>query len=240
VASVRAFLANNDPISTANCVAHLRRVARKGTSYVHRGFVPRKGRDHPFKEARLDVWGPEQDSAAYYGRARPVLIAEGRGRGAKRRLDPPAGVSRAAFDALLTYAGSGLGDTMLAIDRAANNTSVVLALEWRGWRLLFPGDAELKSWSFMHAKGQLQPVHFLKVSHHASHNGTPADEILEQVLPARRTNDRPRTALVSTCTDTYSGVPDAATLRRIRRRVERIVSTRDVAPGKAVEIEFEG
>ena len=49
----------------------------------------------------------------------------------------------------MRYLESGLGDSMLFIDRAANNTSVVFAVEWRGWQLLFPGDAELASWATM-------------------------------------------------------------------------------------------
>jgi beta-lactamase superfamily II metal-dependent hydrolase len=127
---------------------------------------------------------------------------------------------------------------MLAIDRAANNTSVVFLLEWRGWRLLFTGDAEIRSWRTMDRHRQLRPVHFLKVGHHASHNGTPPDELLERILPRRPQDDRQRYALVSTCAGTYAGVPDRATTARLRRRVDRIVTTNRVAVGKAVELVF--
>ena len=33
----------------------------------------------------------------------------------------------------------GMPESMLAIDRAANDTSVVLEIEWRDWRLPLPG-----------------------------------------------------------------------------------------------------
>ena len=140
----------------------------------------------------------------------------------------------------MRYLESGLGDSMLYIDRAANNASVVFALEWRGWRLAFPGDAELASWTLMKARGVLEPVDFLKVSHHGSHNGTPPDEVLDTVLPERRRGARKRVALVSTWPETYSGVPDEHTLARLRGRVDEIVSTTSVATGDAVTVEFEG
>ena len=34
---------------------------------------------------------------------------------------------------------SGVFTNALTIDKAKNNTSLVFMLEWRGWRLLFPG-----------------------------------------------------------------------------------------------------
>ena len=60
--------------------------------------------------------------------------------------------------------------------------------------------------------GDLKPVHFLKVSHHGSHTGTPDPDLLDKVLPAQRQDARPRTVLVSTWEDTYDNVPDQATL----------------------------
>jgi len=74
-------------------------------------------------------------------------------------------------------------------DSLKNNTSVVLLLEWQGNRLLFTGDAEWKgtnpedcnrnsAWDVMLHIPEvrqvlLQPLDFLKVAHHGSHNGTP-------------------------------------------------------------------
>jgi hypothetical protein len=232
-APVKAFLENNNPNHTAHCVAFLRSLARRHTSYVHRGFVP-SAKHRPFREAKFSVWAPERDTTAYYGRLRPVMKAS------KRRIAAPYGVDQGAFDALLTFARSGLGDEMLSIDRAANNTSVVFELEWRGWRLLFSGDAETKSWDTMVRHDQVRPVHFVKVGHHASHNGTPGEHVLDRLLPRTRPDGRPRTALVSTCAGTYNGVPDHDTLARLARRVDEMVYTNDVPVGSAVEIRFEG
>jgi beta-lactamase superfamily II metal-dependent hydrolase len=155
------------------------------------------------------------------------------------KLKAPEGVDQKAFDALLEFSRTGLGDEMLAIDRAANNTSVVFTIEWRGWRLLFSGDAELRSWRAMEQQGQLRPVHFVKVGHHASHNGTPKEDVLERILPLRRPDSRRRTALVSTCEGTYNGVPDHDTLARLERRVDALIETHHVPVGSAVEIPFE-
>lgn len=234
VASVRAFLDNNDPRRTADCVAFLRRLARKRTSYIYRGFKPVAGRSHPFRQATFSIWAPEQDTSSYYGPVRPVMQNK---RG--RRLAAPSGVDQDGFDALIEFSHSGLGDEMLAIDRAANNSSVVFSVEWRGWRLLFSGDAELRSWRTMAGKRQLRPVHFIKVGHHASHNGTPGEDVLERILPSRRRDSRRRAALVSTCAGTYNGVPDGDTLARLERRVDALVQTTQVSPGSFVEIQFD-
>jgi beta-lactamase superfamily II metal-dependent hydrolase len=231
---VRAFLDNNNPRRTGDCVAFLRNIARDKTSYVHRGFKPVAGENHPFCEATFSIWAPEHDTSSYYGRMRPVMPTN---RG--RKLVAPAGVDQKAFDALVEFSRSGLGDEMLAIDRAANNTSVVFSIEWRGWRLLFSGDAELRSWKTMERRKQLRPVHFVKVGHHASHNGTPDEAVLEQILPIRPSDSRHRVALVSTCENTYNGVPDHDTLARLERRVDKLFLTTDTPVGSAVEITFE-
>jgi beta-lactamase superfamily II metal-dependent hydrolase len=154
--------------------------------------------------------------------------------------DLPAGVDRQAFQRLLENWSSGISSNVLAIDRAANNTSVVLILEWRGWRLLFAGDAELKSWRFMAREDVLEAVHFLKVGHHGSHNATPPDPILERILPLNKPNDRERVALVSTCTETYSGVPHGPTLERLEARCDRVVRTNTVAAGDSVHVSLKG
>jgi len=94
-----------------------------------------------------------------------------------------------------------------------NNTCVVLLLEWRGRRLLFAGDAEWQgngveearrnsTWDVMLSLPEvsrllLQPLDFLKVAHHGSHNGTPfgtaGKGVLDQMVRPERTH-----AVVST------------------------------------------
>ena len=114
----------------------------------------------------------------------------------------------------------------------------MIQIEWRGWRLLFPGDAELKSWRIMNSKGLLKPAHVVKISHHGSHNGT-LEEIFDAILPPARADGRDRFALVSTADKSFDSVPDPATLDFYKARCT-VRDTRDVALGQAVEITLPG
>jgi len=127
---------------------------------------------------------------------------------------------------------------LMEIDAANNNTSVVLEIEWRGWRLLFPGDAELRSWKTMREQQLLRPAHFVKVSHHGSHNGTD-DEHFDEILPPTSHDGRPRHALVSTAENNWDTVPDRDTLMVYSARCE-LHDTRSVERGSPVEISFAG
>jgi beta-lactamase superfamily II metal-dependent hydrolase len=215
----RTFLLNNSPSSTAECVAFLRKLARK-TAYVYRG-IGLAGK-HPFREATFKIWAPEEDTSDYYGRFQPMALGVAEPNGAdESKLTtprPPAGVDAGAFYGLVDARRRGVGDNMLAIDQAANNTSVVFSLHWRGWTLLFPGDAEQRSWRTMAREQVLEPVHFLKVAHHGSHNGTPDGDILEAILPLNPADARPRTAVISTYTDTYPGIPHDPTNKKLKTR----------------------
>ncbi len=213
-----ALLANNNPSSTKNCVDFLRNLApAERTFYVHRQFNP--AGKHPFREARFEIWAPEEDASAYYRSLLPMALVEGGGpdsaAGAVPQI-PPAGVDAGAFYDLVEWRESGLAENILAIDKAANNTSVVFMLEWRGKRLLFAGDAELGSWRMMQQQNVFKPVDFLKVSHHGSHNGTPDGAALDAFLPKAGANKR--TAVISTWEDTYSGIPHAPTHDKLRER----------------------
>lgn len=66
------------------------------------------------------------------------------------------------------------------MDRAINNTSVILLIELWGTKLLFPGDAQIESWDYVlngpqgdRNRAMLSDVSVYKVGHHASLNGTP-------------------------------------------------------------------
>jgi beta-lactamase superfamily II metal-dependent hydrolase len=243
------MLANNDPTKTRQCVEYLRTLNPAKTHYIHREAKLRG--THPFREAKLSVWAPEEDTAEYYGRflpldagAVPVPPEPVAGRGARRRTqpadpEPPPGVDVGAFLRLVEARRGGIVDNLLAIDKAANNTSIVFALEWRGWRLLFAGDAEVRSWKTMAREGVLKPVHFLKVSHHGSHNGTPADDIFEAILPATAPDGRPREAAISTWEHTYSGIPHAPTNARLAERAT-VHSTLDRPDDLFYEVTFPG
>ena len=244
------FLAINNPASTKECVAFLRDVARKKTSYVHRSVgKPANGTPlfqvkgtHPFREAKFEIWAPEEDTSAYYGKFQPLSIAAAAPGVAAAKEEvplPPAGVDAGAFYNLVQTRLSGVGDNMLAIDKAENNTSVVFLLEWRKWRLLFAGDAEVKSWKTMNREGVLKPVHFLKVSHHGSHNGTPEDEIFDAILPKPAPDAKKRSACVSTWTDTYPGIPHDETNERLKSRCA-FHTTLDDPDKLFYEVEFPG
>lgn len=64
-----------------------------------------------------------------------------------------------------------------ALDKALNNTSVILLFEVGEHKLLFPGDAQLENWAFALSKPEikalLEDVTLYKVGHHGSLNATP-------------------------------------------------------------------
>lgn len=213
---IQTLMGINSPSRTKECVEYLQGLTDK-VAYVHRDY---DGLDekHPFKEAKFEIWAPEEDTSVYYGRFRSMALGltgvdettEGR---ELIEPKPPAGVDAGDFYNLVNIRNHGYVDNLLTIDRAANNTSVVFSLEWRGWKLLFTGDAERRSWKHMNKEGVLEPIHFLKVSHHGSHTGVPDSKFLEKILPTEPPDERPRRAVVSTYPDTYKGVPDKDLLR---------------------------
>ena len=226
---LEGLMLNNNPRSTSDCVAYLRGLANT-TTYVYRG----KSIDgtHPFEEAKLAIWGPEEDTSSYYRSFQPLALGVEGGAGPAPTVVnplPPSGVDAGAFYNLVDSRRSGLHDNLLSIDKAANNTSIVFSLEWRGWKLLFPGDAEQESWRMMDEHGVLEPVHVLKIAHHGSWNGTPQGAILDKILPTQPPDAKKRYAVVSTCLDTYSGVPDTTTLTTLGARAE-LHSTLDQIP----------
>jgi hypothetical protein len=70
---------------------------------------------------------------------------------------------------------------VLGLDRALNNTSLILLIEAAGRRLLFPGDAQIENWSYSltgpgasdELTARLGGLDFYKVGHHGSRNATP-------------------------------------------------------------------
>lgn len=233
--------------TTANCVDFIKQHTNPDTSASPKAFVHRRadgdGWPHPFRVASLDVWAPEEDTSSYYGRFQPsALGAAPPGAGGVGDdlpdLLPPSGVDAETFYHLVDARTRGFWDNLLAIDKAQNNSSVVFCLRWNGWKLLFTGDAEVRSYKEMAKRGVLEPVHFLKVGHHGSHNGTPPDELLDQILPPQAPDARSRFAVVSTADDTYPSVPDAATLdERLATRCT-LVDTRALAPGSFTDLLF--
>jgi beta-lactamase superfamily II metal-dependent hydrolase len=249
---VDILLANNDTRTTSLCVDYLRRKLTKPAD-VH--FVDRTtdlSGLQPASSATVSLWAPEENTADYYGRFEPLAAGLRIGDGADIDdidLDaapvdeadlphPPPGVDAGAFYNLIDIRHANTASTLLSIDQAANNTSIVLLLEWKGWRLLFSGDAEKRSWRTMDKNGFVAPIHFLKVSHHGSHTGMPPDDILDKLLPATAPGARKPIAAVSTYPKTYPGVPDGPTLDELGLRTD-LKSTRKLAAGELfVELKF--
>jgi len=233
-------------LKTADYIAHLRTIAPPDqTHYIDRTMTL-EGR-HPFEEAKLTVLAPEEDTSEYYGRlpaggnltVAPKSAAGLEAPKPERALpNPPPGVDPGAYFDLVRSRRGGIKANLLEIDAANNNTSVVVQIEWRGWRLLFSGDAELRSWRTMNGLGLLQPVDVIKVSHHGSHNGT-LEDIFDALLPPKGPDARKRYALVSTADDSFDSVPELDTLKYYADRCE-LVDTRDVGRGEAQEIVLAG
>lgn len=85
--------------------------------------------------------------------------------------------SRWVADRISRARGNQLLGIVTMLDRAMNNTSLILLLEVAGKRLLFPGDAQFENWSYALSQpgiaDMLAEVDLYKVGHHGSLNATP-------------------------------------------------------------------
>ena len=248
------LMANNDTSTTRLCIDYLRQMTPTPGDVHYVDRTTDLSTLQPARSASITLWAPEEDTADYYGRFEPLvstlrigdnttfddLLGIGAEPADMALPQPPPGVDAGAFYNLIDIRNSSQASTLLQIDKASNNTSVVLCLEWHGWRLLFPGDAEKRSWKTMDSVDVIKPVHFLKLSHHGSHTGMPPTAILDKLLPMPPPDNRTRQAAVSTFPDTYEGVPDGPTLTEIGRRAE-LRSTTDLDEGELfIDLKFPG
>lgn len=85
--------------------------------------------------------------------------------------------SRWAADRVIKARANQLLGIVTMLDRAMNNTSLILMFEVAGKRLLFPGDAQIENWSYALSQPDvaeaLADVDLYKVGHHGSLNATP-------------------------------------------------------------------
>ena len=239
-AGLAALMAINNPRASKDCVYHIASLSTAPPLYVHR--TADISARNPFRKTKIRILAPEEDTSVYYGRFGPNTLGLGLDGAdalapASTASRPPPGVSAGDFFDLVRFRLSGMLGNLLQIDKAANNSSVVIELEWEGWRLLLPGDAEERSWAIMEKLGLLKSAHFLKVSHHGSINGSPS-QVTDMVLPATAPDGRPRKAVVSTAVGAYSGVPDPQTLETLSKRAE-LHDTRTLQPGQWFDITFE-
>lgn len=226
-------------LRTADYVDHLRQLAPASrTHYIDR--TTKLHGKHPFTETSIRVLAPEEDTSQYYERRTTPSLRVGDGATAAPGdesfdpIVPPVGVDAGAFLDLVRARQHHGRRAILEIDKAANNTSIVLELTWRGWTLLFTGDAEERSWQTMADAELLDPVHLIKVSHHGSINGTERG-VFDTILPLEAPDDRERFAIVSTHDDDWESVPDPDTLDLYGARCT-LLDTRSVDRGDAVEV----
>jgi hypothetical protein len=233
-------------LKTSDYVDHLRTIAPPDQTHYVDVDTDIEGK-HPFEEATLRVLAPEEDTSTYYPSSNgPTLTAApaaGQPAPEVERVTPalavpPIGVEPGAFFDLQASRRNGTRRRIMEIDKANNNTSIVIQLEWRGWRLLFTGDAEIDSWEKMHDRG-LGPVHFIKISHHGSHNGT-FDDRFEEIMPMQSPDGRNRHALVSTHDGDWDSVPDADVTLPLYSARCTLHDTRSIPRGDSLEISFPG
>jgi len=182
--------------------------------------------------------------------AKPADGAESAG-----HANQPKNISQSDFRNLRKNMHNTALSFVLKAGHLVNNTSTVLLLEWHGRRLLFSGDAQFKpshkgqfragtsngSWNVMWSIPEIQaklgqPLDFIKVGHHGSHNATPwvkpepgkkehpINEIFNAMLPKPQENAKPKArAIVSTMrTSSYEKIPDKELMEEMGQRVANV------------------
>lgn len=133
-----------------------------------------------------------------------------------------------------------------ALDRAMNNTSLILLFRAGGRSLLFPGDAQWENWEYAlraapeaerrRYRDMLADVDLYKVGHHGSLNATPK-ELWELFAKKGDDDDADRLATVmSTRHGIHGETPETAvprsTLVAELKKHSRHVSTEDIEAGE--------
>jgi hypothetical protein len=213
LAYMQTLLDINNPRSSQENVDYLRKLARH-TYYVYAGEA---GLQASVQGNQIRDLAPEEDTSYITAITIPGV---GCGRGGRRRrrirlagMLPAVGVDASAFYNLIE-ARRQCAESLLAIDKARTTPAWCAASNGAAGGCCSPGrgnqELEDHEGSESIARGG-----FLKISHHGSRNGTPGESILDVILPKRAAKGKERRAAVSTWRDTYSGVPDAATLKRL-------------------------
>ncbi|RJT33334.1 hypothetical protein D3227_25315 [Mesorhizobium waimense] len=108
------------------------------------------------------------------------------------------------------------------LDADINNTSLILLFRIGDEYLLFPGDAQWGPWELALGDAEavelLEKVTFLKVSHHSSHNGTPAS-LLRDIIGKNNAHNGVVQAMVSmTPKKGWEGIPHEPILTLLTER----------------------
>lgn len=150
---------------------------------------------------------------------------------------------------LRTLRGQQLQGLVRILDKAMNNTSVILLLEVGGKKLLFPGDAQIENWEYALSMDDdlklLKDVHVYKVGHHGSRNATPRTlwNNFAQKLKEGEKGTRLQT-LVSTMkgkhghAESHTEVPRATLVKELTD-LSDYQSTENAAENKKLYVELE-
>lgn len=123
----------------------------------------------------------------------------------------------------------------VALEQAVNGTSLVLAFEFAGHVLIFPGDAQWGTWEQAMndpvSQELLKRTTVLKVGHHGSHNATPK-RLLEEFISGAAA------ALIPVTTGVFPGIPRQPLLDELAsgERFSEVVRS-DQAPVASPNIE---
>ena len=151
---------------------------------------------------------------------------------------PPAAeggprLTKTQRDALVRAVQLAPEDLAFAMDRALNNTSIVVLFRYGGKSLLFAGDSQYGGWKSWLDRPEsadiLGDLAFYKVAHHGSENATP-----KSALEAMANDDL--VAMVSTQSKPWPSIPDGRLIDAITRQTgDRLVRSDSVPiPGAPV------
>jgi beta-lactamase superfamily II metal-dependent hydrolase len=120
------------------------------------------------------------------------------------------------------------------LDKAMNNTSLILAFETKKQLILFPGDAQIENWEYAlshpNIRNLLKKVTVYKVGHHGSKNATPIP-LWEGFKNRKPPGKGQMLALMSTMDDQHGSEADRTEVPRSRlvnalRRETKLIDTR--------------
>jgi hypothetical protein len=124
------------------------------------------------------------------------------------------------IDRLRRMGASRRRQIVRSLDSVLNNTSLILLFEAGARKLLFPGDAQIESWSYAlsrpGAPAMLADVDLYKVGHHGSRNATPKTLWNLFARKSRRPSPGRLRTVVSTAQDRYGAVPCPALIETLK------------------------
>lgn len=101
-------------------------------------------------------------------------------------MDEVPGLSADLAQLLEKVANGSAGLAAAALEKAVNNTSLFLAIEFGRALLLFPGDSQWGSWKLVlddpWRRDLIRRTTFFKVGHHGSHNSNPRSFVEDPLL----------------------------------------------------------